>query len=76
MMDGKSIEVGWLVAKTKTKKQDDANGRVYSGCAPIKGQYSTTRPRHQVPTAKLEPSIGTICRGVAEFNLMVGHTFI
>ena len=31
-MGGKSVGVGWLVAKTKTKKQDDTNGRVYSGC--------------------------------------------
>ena len=47
-MGGKSVGMGWLVAKTKTKKQDDTNGRVYSGCdihMHPQGQYSTTRPR-------------------------------
>ena len=34
-MGGKSMGVGWLVAKIKTKKQDDTYGRVYTHKGPI-----------------------------------------
>ena len=32
IFSGKGAEVESLVAKTKTKKQNGTNGRVYSGC--------------------------------------------
>ena len=31
-VDRKDVGVGWVVAKAKTKKWDDTNGRIYSGC--------------------------------------------
>ena len=49
-MDQRGMRVGWVVAKAKTKKQDDTNSRVQSSYdmniqLPTKGHYSTTRPR-------------------------------
>ena len=40
-MGGKGIGVDWMLAKAKTKKQNDTNDRV----VPTMGQYPITRPR-------------------------------
>ena len=63
---------GWVVAKAKTKKQDDTNSRVYSGHdghmypqranTPLQGlhRYALTVGAISGRTTKLEPSIGII----------------
>ena len=44
-MGGRGAGVRWVVAKAKTKEQDDTMVEfVYGPHAPIKGQFSTTRP--------------------------------
>ena len=81
-MSGKGMGLGWVVAKTKTWKQDNTNSRVYNGSVTStcthNGPIFHYKPKQmctdsgwkqcQVFTAKLEPFIGTILLAVVNLQ--------
>ena len=77
-MDGNGTEVGWVVAKTKTKKQEYTNGRVWSGY-----DVHMYPQRANIPLQSLDRCVLTVgalsgphCQiGVLHWCHFTGHEF-